>query len=155
MKDSGFCYYMHFHYYWLPFKIYVRFFLLESKTSVKWPWRTLYRRKWCNIFLKFRCLFVVYEVCFILHCSSIFMQKENRNRLFFFLIHLSRHWSWTFVILIVSKYIEWIFMFSKLKLREKLWSVHTAANHFTSNGQYLYIWNKQMYAERQKERDCG
>jgi hypothetical protein len=42
-----------------------------------------------------------------------------------------------------------------LKLREKLSSVHTAASHFTSNGQYLYIWNKQMYAERQKERDCG
>ena len=34
MKVGVFCDYMYYHYYWLPFKIYVRFFLLESRIEI-------------------------------------------------------------------------------------------------------------------------
>jgi hypothetical protein len=53
------------------------------KLAVKWPRRTLYKRKWCTIFQKFRCLFVVYEVLF-LHCSSIYLGID-RDHLTFYL----------------------------------------------------------------------
>ena len=58
----------------------------SSKLAVKWPWRTLYRRKWCNIFLKFRCLFVVYEVGFFCTAVTFFCKKkiETLRLIFFF-----------------------------------------------------------------------
>jgi hypothetical protein len=44
--------------------------------AIKWPWRTLYRKKWCNIFLKFMCLFVVYEVGLVTENC-----KSNRDKI--------------------------------------------------------------------------
>jgi hypothetical protein len=50
--------------------------------SVKWPWRILYRRKWCNIFLKFRCLFM--EWVFFCTAVKFFCKKKIETDWFVF-----------------------------------------------------------------------
>ena len=89
-------------------------------------------------------LFVVYEVFFFFALQFFF------QFIYLGIDNLMFYLNWQDLL---YPNIERIFIFSKLKLSEKV--CNTAANHFTSNGQYLYIWNKQLYADRQKERDWG